>query len=402
MAKFLFKLDNVIHNYAWGSKTSFYNLFGISNINKEPQAEMWMGAHPNGCSKAWVDNKTVLLSDLINTNKVGYLSKYTVEHFGDLPYLFKVLAADTALSVQVHPSKEEAVRGFLKENELGIDLEDPNRNFKDTNHKPELVYALTPYKAMNGFRDLKEIVALFLELSNGMRESKLLELILFFKNNRNTEGLKYFFIEILSLSGEDKNKALDVLLTFSTQRKQENEDDLFSLILELAESYPNDVGIFAPFFLNVITLKPGEAMFLEARTPHAYIKGTGLEVMASSDNVLRAGLTSKNVNVKELSKCTLFEPKSQEELIFKPRKFEKKNIYNVPTPDFCFECIESAENDIFEVKSAEIIFAIDAEIHIMHPSGELLRLKKGESAFIPAYSKNYKMTSIGRIARVYN
>ncbi|MCE7728130.1 mannose-6-phosphate isomerase, class I [Vibrio campbellii] len=399
MVKCFYKLDNVIQNYAWGSTTSFSELFGIDNINGAPQAEMWMGVHPNGCSKTWVGNNAVLLSDLIDTNKASYLSRYTFDRFEGLPYLFKVLAADSALSVQVHPSKQEAEKGFLRENALGIHLNHPKRNFKDCNHKPELIYALTPYKAMNGFRVLDEIASLFSELSVGATGSKLSELILFFKDNKNSSGLKYFFIELLSLSGKDKSRAIDALLTLATQQRYDSE--IFSLILELAESYPDDIGLFAPLFLNVITLNPGDAMFLEARTPHAYIEGTGLEVMANSDNVLRAGLTLKHVDIQELSKCTLFEPKLKEHLLFKPKRIGSRKVYKAPTPEFCFECVDNSDNTSFEVNSAEIIFAIDAEVHITHSSGEILRLNRGESAFIAAFSKCYKMSSIGRVARVY-
>lgn len=152
----IYKLDNVIQNYAWGSKTSIKELFGIPNPDDQPQAEIWMGAHPNGCSKLAESGQ--LLSELISADPESVLGQYTQNRFGDLPYLFKVLAAHTPLSIQVHPSKQKAELGFLRENEQGIPLSAANRNYKDPNHKPELVYALTFYKAMNAFAQLSRLL----------------------------------------------------------------------------------------------------------------------------------------------------------------------------------------------------------------------------------------------------
>ncbi|MEZ9077691.1 mannose-6-phosphate isomerase, class I, partial [Vibrio cyclitrophicus] len=146
----IYKLNNVIQNYAWGSHTSLNSLFGFDNPNNEPQAELWMGAHPNGCSK--LAELDVSLADYIKDNSNSVLGDYTANRYGQLPYLFKVLAARTPLSIQVHPNKRNSEIGFERENAQGIALSASNRNYKDPNHKPELVYAITVYKAMNGFR----------------------------------------------------------------------------------------------------------------------------------------------------------------------------------------------------------------------------------------------------------
>jgi len=403
MKKNLFKLENTIQNYEWGSKTAIPELFGVENCQQEPLAELWMGAHPNGCSKVDLNGKKVLLSELIDSDKDGFLSPQTALSFGELPYLFKVLAADSALSIQVHPSKEEAEIGFAKEDCLGIDRKHPKRNYRDPNHKPELVYALTSYQAMNGFRSFSEIVSLFSRITEQISIPQVHALVTQFENNLTASGLETFFVGILSLTGSDKLQAIDGLLTFAHECVESGEVvEEFSLVLELANTYPGDIGLFSPLILNVLTLQPGETMYLDARTPHAYLKGTGLEVMANSDNVLRAGLTSKHIDVEELAQCTLFEEKPKNKLRIQPRIEGNKQSYSIPVPDFKFDCFVHAENNVIKVDSAEIVFAIDSDVEVYHQSGESLLLSKGESVFIPAYAKEYTFSSKGRIARVYN
>ncbi|MEF1341677.1 mannose-6-phosphate isomerase, class I, partial [Vibrio rotiferianus] len=145
----------------WGSRTAIHDLFGFANEAQQPQAEVWMGTHPNGCSIVKQGSANVSLSELIEQDPCAFLSQSTAEAFGDLPFLFKILAADKALSIQVHPNKQDAELGYAKEQQLGVPQNAFNRNYKDANHKPELVYALTEYQAMNGFRPFDEIIAEF-------------------------------------------------------------------------------------------------------------------------------------------------------------------------------------------------------------------------------------------------
>ena len=151
----IWKLQNEIKNYDWGSKTAITELFDIANPTQKPQAEIWMGTHPNGCSVAInSSNERTNLDSLIQSDPLFMLGERTYQQFHGLPYLFKVLAAAKPLSIQVHPQQHKAKLGFERENQAGIALNDPKRNYKDPNHKPELVYALTPYKAMNAFRPI--------------------------------------------------------------------------------------------------------------------------------------------------------------------------------------------------------------------------------------------------------
>ena len=174
-----FPMKNTIQNYAWGSISSIRELFGFKNESQQPQAEVWMGAHPKGCSMVMFDQNPLSLSDLINKDRSAYLSADIAKEFGELPFLLKILAADKALSIQVHPSKKQAEEGYSKEEQAGIPLTAGNRNYKDSNHKPELVYAITEYQAMNGFREFNEILGLFKKLDS----SELAGLVNEFGNN---------------------------------------------------------------------------------------------------------------------------------------------------------------------------------------------------------------------------
>lgn len=176
---------------------------------------------------------------------------------------------------------------------------------------------------------------------------------------------------------------------------------VFELIMELNSQYPRDIGLFAPLILNVITLKPGEAMYLDAETPHAYLKGTGLEVMANSDNVLRAGLTPKYIDVSELVSCTVFKEKPFESLLLEPIPNNGIDEYYVPVSDFKFAVISNSSSKVVHVDSAEVLFAIDDTAVITHSDGDSCVIKKGESVFVPAYAKNYTVSCKGRVARAY-
>ncbi|MBR0573032.1 MULTISPECIES: mannose-6-phosphate isomerase, class I [Pasteurellaceae] len=393
MSDLLFKLNNVIQNYAWGSKTSLNQLFDIPNPDNKPQAELWMGAHPNGCSKNAETGE--LLSTLINQNIANFLGNRTASQFGELPFLFKVLCAEEPLSIQVHPNKKKAELGFAKENEKGIDLKAPNRNYKDPNHKPELVYALTPYKAMNGFRPIEQIISLF-------KEANLLSLkkeISALKQSQNSEGLKRFFSAIMSLNNEQKDQILTELYTqLEKGAKTKLGKEAFDYIQHFRQYYDNDIGLLSPLMLNTIELQPNEAMFLYAETPHAYVQGTGLEIMANSDNVLRAGLTPKYIDVAELIDNTKFDSISPENIKIEPNN---NNEYPIPVPDFKFAIMTVTENvKTHSLNSAEILFCTKGEI-IIHSHNKQIILHKGESAFIGYGLESYQYSGKGLIARAY-
>ncbi|MGR5093888.1 mannose-6-phosphate isomerase, class I [Vibrio maritimus] len=387
-------MSNVIQTYAWGSDTSFSALLGIDNPENTPQAELWMGAHPNGCSHVTLNNEQVRLDQLIAANPEAVLSASIEQEYGELPYLFKVLAAKSALSIQVHPSKSQAEQGFAKEDREGIPRNSDTRNYRDPNHKPELVYALTRYQAMNGFRPHQEILSYF----EALDIAELSEMVEGYQANQNAEGLERFFVGMLNLEGHKKEAALDKLLTYA---QSQSGNETFELIVWLEQRYPGDIGLFAPLMLHVLTLKPGEAMFLHACTPHAYCQGTGLEIMANSDNVLRAGLTPKHIDVAELASCTIFEPKARDELLTAPSFDNGAEHYPVPVGDFKFSVYVNQVNREVTVSTPEVLLALDAPVELTHTDGETLTIERGQSVFIPASAKGYTVSCSGKFARAY-
>lgn len=392
----IFPLKNIIQNFPWGSVDSINALFGIPNPENKPQAELWMGAHPNGCS---VIKEDQLLSDYIATAPESILGHKTYQTFGELPYLMKILAAAQPLSIQVHPSKEAAERGFARENEAGIGLKDFNRNYKDANHKPELVYALTPYLAMNAFREQEEMVELF-EIADA---EVLADDVAALKARPDAEQLKVFFDRVMSLQGAEKDSALsDLLHNVEAKAKQGEQAALaFARVQEFSALYPGDAGLFAPLMLNVVELQPGEAMFLYAETPHAYLRGTGIEIMANSDNVLRAGLTPKFMDVPELVRNIKFQPVKREDLRMRPSELAGRLIYPIPVEDFRFDVIDAAKVDEFSIESAEILLCLDGEFEVKSAE-QSITVHKGESIFIGADTVAYRVSGAGQYVRAYS
>ncbi|WP_447474732.1 mannose-6-phosphate isomerase, class I [Vibrio harveyi] len=391
----IYTLNNPVKNFPWGSRTAIRDYFGIDNSNLEHQAEIWMGAHPSASSSISQAGVDISLCDVIASNPDYWLGKETKENFSSLPFLMKVLAAEEPLSIQVHPSKKAAELGFAKENEQGIPLDAANRNYKDANHKPELVYALTPYLAMNGFREFEYIVRSF----DYLNITSIEDIFTPFKNKPCSMSLKAFFSALLSLTGEKKDKAISELISSLKINGSECPEEV-ALVERFQKLYPHDIGLFSPLFLNVIELKPREAMFLYAETPHAYIQGLGIEVMANSDNVLRAGLTPKHIDVKELVKNTRFEPTPFPELTMRAESLEGREIYPIPVEDFKFDILTPNEGIDISVSSAEILFCVSGSVTVTTDFDSRLIIK-GESVVLPASIEKYSVLGEGQLARAY-
>ncbi|WP_313667231.1 mannose-6-phosphate isomerase [Atlantibacter sp.] len=387
------KLINSVQNYAWGSKTALTELYGIANPDNLPMAELWMGAHPKSSSKIeGQDGSLHALRDVIDADKSTLLGDAVAARFGELPFLFKVLCADQPLSIQVHPNKQASEAGFAKENAAGIPLDAAERNYKDPNHKPELVFALTPFLAMNAFREFSDIIALLQPVAGAHTA------IAHFLEKPNAERLSQLFASLLNMEGEKKSRALAVLK--AALNSQQGEP--WQTIRTISEFYPDDSGLFSPLLLNVVKLNPGEAMFLFAETPHAYLKGVALEVMANSDNVLRAGLTPKYIDIPELVANVKFTPRAADTLLTTPTRQGNALDFPIPVDDFAFSLHDlTAEPATLSQQSAAILFCVEGEATIGKES-QTLTLKPGESAFISAADSPVTINGTGRLARVYN
>ncbi|EKY3119976.1 mannose-6-phosphate isomerase [Cronobacter turicensis] len=387
------KLINSVQNYAWGSKTALTELYGVANPEGLPMAELWMGAHPKSSSKIKdAQGQTRALREVIDADKTALLGAPVAERFGELPFLFKVLCADQPLSIQVHPNKQASEAGFARENAAGIPLDAAERNYKDPNHKPELVFALTPFLAMNAFREFSEIVSLLQPVAGAHTA------IAHFLAEPNADRLRDLFAGLLNMQGEEKSRALAVLK--ATVASQQGEP--WDTIRFIAQFYPDDSGLFSPLLLNVVKLNPGEAMFLFAETPHAYLQGVALEVMANSDNVLRAGLTPKYIDIPELVANVQFIAKPAAQLLTQPEKDGAALEFPIPVKDFAFSLHDlQSQPQRLAQESAAILFCVEGEA-VLSKGDERLTLKPGESAFVAANESPVSVSGVGRLARVYN
>lgn len=387
------KMINAVQNYAWGSHDALNKLYGFSNPDNKPMAELWMGAHPLSSSKVLDKNgNKVSLRDEIAKDLTGNLGSAVAKRFGELPFLFKVLCAAQPLSIQVHPSKHAAEEGFAREESAGIAINAANRNYKDPNHKPELVYALTPFKAMNGFREFAEIAQLLQPVASAHPD------IAKFIQSPDAQHLSVLFGNLLSMTGEQKSHALSVL----AEALNHQQGAAWDAVRGIARFYPDDSGLFSPLLLNTVELEPGQSMFLYAETPHAYLDGVGLEIMANSDNVLRAGLTPKYIDVPELLANVKFIAKPANTLLTTPVVNGHETRFPIPVEDFAFavHTLTEASQSLAQ-ESAAILFCVTGEATLIKGEQRIV-LVPGESCYLPASESPVQVQGHGQLARVFN
>ncbi|CAM5415612.1 MULTISPECIES: mannose-6-phosphate isomerase, class I [Streptomyces] len=314
------RLDNTVRPYAWGSTTALPALLGVEPTG-EPQAEMWMGAHPGAPSRT----ARGTLVEVIEADPERELGAATVAKFGPrLPFLLKLLAAGAPLSLQVHPDLAQAKQGYEDEERRGIPVDAGHRNYKDANHKPELICALTEFDGLCGFRD-------------PLRAAALLDAL-------GVDSLKPY-VDLLHARPEEAalREVLTAILTADRDAMAHTVAEAAAACDRLggehapyagiAHHYPGDPGVIAAMLLNHVRLQPGEALFLGAGIPHAYLNGLGVEIMANSDNVLRCGLTPKHVDVPELLRIVRFE--AGDPGVLRPEAApDGEEVYETPIDEF--------------------------------------------------------------------
>lgn len=298
----MYQIKGKVQHYAWGGKEFIPALLGISNKEGQPFAEYWMGVHSLAPSVVRLtDNAYTGLHDLIRSEPGRYLGERVAAHFRDLPFLLKILDVKDMLSIQVHPSKEEAQKGFDVENAAGVPLDAPHRNYRDNNHKPEMMLALGDFWLLHGFRKEEDLMVVL------ERVGELSTLIPLFES----KGYKGLYQFVMELPQEGVNELLQplaarILPLYTAGKLSKNDPDFWAARAMI--TYPDnfDRGIFSVYFFNLVHLRAGEAIFQGAGLPHAYLEGQNVELMSNSDNVLRGGLTPKHVDVPELMKHTQF------------------------------------------------------------------------------------------------
>lgn len=390
-------LENEIMDYAWGSREAISQLLGTRTPSEKPQAELWMGAHPKAPSRVLMEKGAVSLLELIRENAPSILGSSVSDRFeGKLPFLFKVLAAATPLSIQAHPNLEQAQEGFDKEDTEGIPIDAPHRNYKDRNHKPEIICALTPFWALTGFRTPAEMLSLLGELN-----CKSLEIALkTFGANPSADGLRHFFKGLLTLSLRERDAVIEEAVKAASEMA--NPTNEIKWLLTLYSHYPRDIGILSVMILNLIRLQPGEAISLEAGELHAYLEGVGIELMANSDNVLRGGLTPKHIDVPELLRVLKFT--QSEVTVIRPEKSDiGELIYRTPFKEFLLSSVELEENKPFRGKrerSIEIWIVTKGEVLITDLLGAPdLKAKMGQVFLISSSVSQYTIRGTAALYR---
>ena len=406
----IIKISPKTQQYAWGNKTFIPSLLG-KPATDTPYAELWLGTHKGG--EATVPQANDMpLGEFLSTHAQQFYGAAHIGRFGaELPFLLKVLAMEKPLSIQLHPTRDQAAAGYAAELPLHATLSRDQWNYKDPQQKAEVLYALTPVTAMCGFRPLRELVEHLKDLipyqfplvfpflallpPNNVAESDMEEV----QPEQEKVLLARFFSTLYQL---EKPLLLELIaeLASTLQKKAAprlTEDGAYltpaGITLAALEEYPEDPGLFAPFFLNVLHISPGQAVFLEPRTLHAYVLGNGIELMSNSDNVLRGGLTHKKVDVPELLSLLSIKPMKVE---FCPQVRDKCDRLDIltPTEEFMLSCFTQGSFFITERKSIELLFCVEGEVTLGY-EGTLCTLKKGECVVIAASLPAYRATVQG-------
>jgi len=408
----MYPLDNRVQEYAWGSRTAIAELLGRSSPSPRPQAELWLGAHPSAPSRVERGGHWESLLEVIANAPEDQLGAAVVSKFGPtLPFLFKVLAAETPLSLQAHPNAEQARAGFDAEERAQVPLSSSRRQYKDRNHKPELLCALGPFELLCGFRRASE-TARFLA---ALRIEPLSASVAALEHEPNSERIKSLSSWILSL---DEPKRLDlVAAALEACQKHAQTGGQFagecSWAVRIASLYPGDIGVVMALLLNLVTLEAGQAIYLPAGNLHSYLKGVGLEIMANSDNVIRGGLTPKHVDVGELLRVLTFTDGPVQ--IISPDGEGPERIYGTPASEFCLSRITLGGSDGLasgrsgsppadgfradERLGPEILLCTEGNFTITSSDGTSRSVPKGASWFVPAKSGTYGLKGAGTLFR---
>ena len=373
-----------VQHYAWGGLEDIPRLLGVANDDGRPFAELWIGAHPDLPSLALVDGAEHPLNELIAAEGQSLLGSDVATRFDrSLPFLLKVLSARLPLSIQAHPNSEQARAGFAREEAAGVAPSDPRRNYRDRNHKPELLCALTDFYALRGFRPIQEIA----QILSGIPE--LGDLTRHFASDESS------LVELYSSLMRMEQGQVDALLVplldrLRTERRGQaftrehwefwalRADEVF------ADGTHKDRGIFSIFLLNLLHLRPGTAIYLPAGELHAYLEGTGVEVMANSNNVLRGGLTSKHVDVDELLSVLRFDCALPELLVADPATQIQR--YSTPAEEFELVRLNLSGGEARRIAGGAISLGVVTEgraIAHEQAGGPAILLDRGAAFLVP-------------------
>ncbi len=386
--KKIFLIEGKIQHYDWGGKKFISNLIKRKK-NIVNYAEYWLGAHLKAPSIIKTKAGNISLDFFLRQKPIEFLGVRVAKTYGKLPYLFKVLDVDKMLSIQVHPTKKAAEIGFKRENKKGILLTARNRNYKDKNHKPEVMVALSDFWLLHGFLKSEKII------ENLEKTSELHFLLSTFKTHNYFELYK----KVMQFSQQEVNEILKplanrILPDFLNNKIQKSSPEYWVAKALENKSLDNiDRGIFSFYFFNIVNLSKGEAIFQDAGVPHAYLEGKNIELMANSDNVLRGGLTSKHIDVEELLKNTKFEETIPKILYGIKSPLNDELVYQTKAKDFRLSKIQSNEAIRYNStsKSIEILIILKGNATVIRHKNRI-NIEKGQAILIKANTR-YRIVS---------
>lgn len=379
----MYALNNVIQPYAWGSRSAISDLLGTAPTGG-PEAELWMGAHPSGPSRIGPDDDAPTLLDVVDADPVGVLGPDVAAQFGGrLPFLLKVLAAEMALSIQTHPTRAQAEAGYAAENARGLAPNDPTRNYVDDWPKPEILCALTDFEGLAGLRTAEEAA----DLLQALAVPALGPVIRTLREKPEPDSVARVLGRILQWPQETRAELVADVVGASRRLASEAGPHAaaYDAVVRVSADHPGDLGLVCTLLLKHIVLKPGEAFYLVAGGLHAYLKGTGIELMANSDNVLRAGLTPKHIDVREL--LCVVDPAVEVPLVRGRRVGPGVEVFDTSAPEFRLYRVTldadagSDERLTLPGTGPRIVLCVEGAASL-RGTGDVLSLAKGRSCFI--------------------
>ncbi|MDN4483555.1 mannose-6-phosphate isomerase, class I [Demequina lignilytica] len=377
----MYRLEPALQNYAWGMPEVIESMLGRP-VTGDPVAEAWWGAHPsapavatamhamNADAAGLLPGDALPLDDLIARDPAAMLGPEVAARWARLPYLLKVLAIAKPLSLQVHPTLAQADEGFRHEEALAVPLDASARTFKDRSHKPEMVVALTPMTLLAGFRPARAVAADLMQLGVecARRWAEALH-----NSTEPTVAMREYISTVLT--DPEAPEALAALLRVGGRTG--TPEGLAVASAALLE-FPDDPGALVAIALNVVRLLPGEACFTDAGVVHSYQSGVGVEIMANSDNVVRAGLTPKRVDIPLLVELTDGTPGPPPRVV--PGSYGAATRYPVPVGEFALTTVERGAARFGP--GPRIVLAVDGTVALRAGSGGL-GLHRGQAAFVP-------------------
>ncbi|MBR6458650.1 MAG: mannose-6-phosphate isomerase, class I [Actinomycetaceae bacterium] len=402
------RLQGAVRTYAWGSPSAIPSFFGYPGTS-DPIAEVWFGAHPDGPAFIVDDTSAPLfdytsvgyrpaastetLRDYIMSNPQAALGESVAKRYNNrLPYLLKLIAPREPLSLQVHPTVEQAREGYEREDAQGIDRLSPSRNYRDRNHKPELTYALTPFDALAGFRAPRRVHEVIKDLDTPLAR-QLDELVL---DGGVDTAFHYLLDDKTRPDPEDITQTVAACAARSPADSPSVRAD--AIVCRLAQHYPDDPGVIASLLLNPVTLRSGESLYIPTGTVHAYLSGEAVEIMAASDNVLRAGLTEKHRDVPEVLRIA--NSRAAPPIRIAPERMSDiLSTFYVPVDDFELSILrlkDASRRESVRTRGPRTLVCIDGAVQVW-AGGQKAALNRGQALFIPEEDGELSVRGFGRL-----